>query len=144
MIVGRAPSVNSLADRALQVAEVLERHGRRGVAEDVAALRDPVHGGVDHGDRFFCWACRLVGARFAASAAGGDQDHDDRHDHDAPTTIAELRQAPAACRAGRLGLLERFALGARLLAALLAGQVLLVVVRGAQGANFYRFLFNGA
>ncbi len=76
-------------------------------------------------------------------AARGDQDHDDRHDDDCRDD-PELTETAFARRGRDLGLLDRFPLCARLLATLLAGQVLLVLFDGAHIRNFYSFRLNGA
>ena len=73
-----------------------------------------------------------------AAAAGGDHDHDDDR-HDDRRDDPQLGQPRAPCRAGRLGLLQRFALRARLLAPLLAREVSLVVPTPELMPTFYTF-----
>src|ERR1035437_797260 len=139
---GEGAERERLADRALQVAEVGERDGRSGAAEDIAALRDSTHDRVPRRDR----RLRLVGLRCdlggfgGAAARGGEHDHDrdDNHRDD----HSHLGHARAANRLCGLGLLQRLALRARVLTALLAREVLLVALHRAHGRNFYRFLLK--
>src|SRR6185437_5951083 len=123
------------ADRALQVAEVLDRDRRVGVADRASVLRYAGELLVDFLGEVVDLGRRRRGF-FGAAPARGDQDHDDRDDHDHRDT-RELRDpfALGGIRRGRG--LRGFAIFARLLAALLSGQILLVDRRHRE--NFYRF-----
>ena len=62
-----------------------------------------------------------------------------------PATTIRQRESLAPRLACRLGLLQLLAFGARLLAALLACEVLTVALdRSIHAKNFYTFLLNGA
>src|ERR1700683_2637283 len=134
---GKGAERDLLADRALQVAEVLERDGRGGRAEHVGALGDAADEVADRGGRRrdFGFAFGEPGFGFAAGGDQHDDDHNDHHrDHD-----PELRQARAPSHIGRVGLLHRLALSPRRLAALLARQISLVPFDRAHGETITGF-----
>jgi len=128
------------ADRALEVAEVLQRHGRSWAAEDVAALCRTGEQAADGRDFGLGLRARRSHDFAASPAARREQDHDDRDDDDCERS-AELCEpfAPRSIADGRF--LGGFSFSARLLTALLARQVLLVDPL-AHERNFYTFLLK--
>ena len=127
--VGSAPSVKSLQIGHSQVAVVDQRHGRFRAAQRVSVLRDA----ADQRGDFFDRRAFLRGLRCSAAvwrappplvAATMTTMITTTTPATEPSWIRRLRR----CCVGGLGLLQRLALGARLLAALLAREILLVVL----------------
>ncbi len=137
MIVGSALSVNCLQNGHSRSPKYCIVTGAFGIAERVAALRDALQqrhhfraGGLRR--------CTFRSGRvFGAAAAGRDQDDRDDHD-DHARDPAKLDQPLALGALRRMCFLLGLAVGTRLLAALLAGQIR-VGTRGLMDATFAHF-----
>ena len=126
------------ANGALQVCEVLHRDRSVLASQCVAALgdaADEARDGVDGGVRFV--PVRREAMRFRAAARRDHDPHDD-DDHDCRDD-PQLDESSAAFGRVERGLFHLPALSARLLAPLLAGQILLIVLHGAHRATFTGF-----